>query len=131
MRSGCKGLAAAWAWLAAFCILAPLAARAEPEPAPVPPAEPSKTTAPVEPSAAPVEPPAAPAAPPSAVCPKALEETAPVTFGDSAKAAVTVRVPLALHRPANAFRLYGGRPLTLQDRTRRRDLYRDAFLELA
>jgi hypothetical protein len=54
-----------------------------------------------------------------------------VVIRDSRGATVTLRVPLALHRGANAYRLYGKRPLTLWDRGRRRDLYRDAFLELA
>jgi hypothetical protein len=63
--------------------------------------------------------------------PRVVEETAPVTLRDDRRATVTLRVPHALHRPANAFRLYGGRPLTLHSRNRRRDLYRDAFLELA
>jgi hypothetical protein len=76
-----------------------------------------------------------PAVPPAAAsvlpAPRVLEETAPLTLTDSGKARVTLRVPVALHRGANAFRLYGVRPLTLWSRDRRRDLYRDAFLELA
>ncbi|MFN3648379.1 MAG: hypothetical protein ACK47B_02260 [Armatimonadota bacterium] len=66
---------------------------------------------------------------PAALSPEA--EAPAVSFKDSRGAAVTVRVPAALHRPANRFRLYGWRPLTLHSRERRRDLYRDAFLELA
>jgi hypothetical protein len=62
---------------------------------------------------------------------RALADTAVVTLKDNRGATVTLRVPQSLHRPANAFRLYGNRPLTLRDRNRRRDLYRDAFLELA
>src|SRR5687767_13619559 len=62
---------------------------------------------------------------------RAATESAPVTLRDNRHATVTLRVPLALHRGANAFRLYGPRPLTLHDRNRRRDLYRDTFLELA
>jgi len=62
---------------------------------------------------------------------RVLQETAVVSLGPEGSAAVSVRVPLALHRPANVFRLYGPRPLTLRDRNRRRDLYRDTFLELA
>lgn len=69
--------------------------------------------------------------PQPAAASQALEDSAALTLRDSGKANVTLRVPLALHRPANAFRLYGARPLTLRDRGRRRDLYRDAFLELA
>ena len=72
--------------------------------------------------------PAAGAAPLPAV--RVLEETAPVTFRDG-RSSVLVRIPLPLHRGANAFRLYGPRPLTLRSRGRRTDLYRDAFLELA
>lgn len=62
--------------------------------------------------------------------PQVIAETAPLTIKDSRGTSVTLRIPLSLHRPANAFRLYGGRPLTLQSYERRRDLYRDAFLEL-
>ncbi len=62
--------------------------------------------------------------------PQVIEETAPLTIKDSRGISVTLRIPVSLHRPANAFRLYGGRPLTLQSFERRRDLYRDAFLEL-
>jgi hypothetical protein len=40
-------------------------------------------------------------------------------------------MPRSLHRDANRFRLYGTRPLTLWSHDRRRDLYRDAFLEVA
>ncbi len=63
--------------------------------------------------------------------PRVYEETAPLPLRDFQGANVTLRIPVALHRPANAFRLYGLRPLTLKDRGRRKDLYRDAFLELA
>ena len=66
-----------------------------------------------------------------ALAPRVLAETSPVKLRDSVGGQVTLRVPLALHRGANAFRMYGWRPLTLHDRSRRRDLYRDAFLELA
>src|SRR5437764_6891151 len=107
-RSDGRGLVGACAWLAAFCVLAPVGARAEPDPAPAPP--------PAEPAAAPT---GFPAPPQSPLGLRALEETAPVTFRDSAKTTVTLRVPLALHRPANAFRLYGNRPLTLHARARR------------
>lgn len=62
---------------------------------------------------------------------RVAEETAALSLRDFQGANVTLRIPHALHRPANAFRLYGLRPLTLKDRGRRRDLYRDAFLELA
>ena len=62
---------------------------------------------------------------------QAARETAVVSLRDSRGAAVALRVPQALHRPANAFRLYGQRPLTLHDRGRRRDLYRDALLDIA
>lgn len=62
---------------------------------------------------------------------QAARETAIATIRDSRGAVVTLRVPDALHRPANAFRLYGTRPLTLHDRGRRRDLYRDALLDIA
>jgi hypothetical protein len=67
-------------------------------------------------------------APPVLLC---AQETAAVSIRDSGRTSVTLRVPLALHRGANAFRLYGTRPLTLWDRGRRRDVYRDAFLELS
>lgn len=77
----------------------------------------------------------APAAGEAVVAPPAgsriLEETAALILRDNAKASVALRVPVALNRPANAFRLYGVRPMTLRDYGRRRDLYRDAFLELA
>jgi hypothetical protein len=63
--------------------------------------------------------------------PRVAEETASLSLRDFQGADVILRIPLALHRPANAFRLYGIRPLTLKDRGRRKDLYRDAFLELA
>ncbi|HEU4754925.1 MAG TPA: hypothetical protein VFU47_17590 [Armatimonadota bacterium] len=67
---------------------------------------------------------------PVAAAPRISAETASLTIRDG-RTLVGLRVPLALHRGANAFRLYGSRPLTLADRSRRRDLYRDAFLELA
>lgn len=60
-----------------------------------------------------------------------LTEQISIRIKDHRGATVTLKVPAAIHRPANAFRLYGPRPLTLRDRNRRRDLYRDAFLELA
>lgn len=69
---------------------------------------------------------AAPASPPLCVA-----ESVEVTFRDSRFRRVAMRVPTALHRPANRFRLYGPRPMTLWSYGRRRDLYRDAFLELA
>lgn len=62
---------------------------------------------------------------------KSAEGSAPVRIKDDRGAAVTLRVPLAIHRGANHFRLYGTRPLTLQNRGRRTDLYREVFLELA
>lgn len=62
---------------------------------------------------------------------QAVQETASVAFQDIRGTSVTMRIPLALNRPANYFRLYGLRPLTLHDPGRRRDLYRDAFLEMA
>lgn len=71
----------------------------------------------------------APAGEPVAI--QALPESAEVSLKDSRGSRVAIRVPLALHRPANRFRLYGMRPLTLWDAGRRRDLYRDAFLEMA
>ena len=58
-------------------------------------------------------------------------ETAAISFRDSHKQQVSLRIPLALHRGANAYRLYGARPLTLRDFDRRRDMYRDAFIDLA
>lgn len=74
--------------------------------------------------------PAIAAAPPSIkLC--AADETLPVGLQDDRRHAVTLRVPRALHRDANRFRLWGTRPLTLQSYDRRRDLYRDAFLEIA
>ncbi len=66
-----------------------------------------------------------------AVQTQAVQETASVAFRDIRGTSVTMRIPLALNRPANYFRLYGLRPLTLHDPGRRRDLYRDAFLEMA
>jgi hypothetical protein len=75
-------------------------------------------------------PPANAAAPPSIkLC--AADETLPVALQDDRRTAVTLRVPRSLHRDANRFRLWGTRPLTLQSYDRRRDLYRDAFLEIA
>jgi hypothetical protein len=65
------------------------------------------------------------------VAPRAAQETVALTLKDDRGAQVPIRVPVALYRPANAYRLYGMRPLTLWSRDRRRDLYRDAFLELA
>lgn len=62
---------------------------------------------------------------------RVLQETAVVSVRDSRGATVALRIPMALHRGANHYRLYGERPLTLQSRERRRDLYRDVFLELA
>lgn len=74
--------------------------------------------------------PAIPAVPPSVkLC--AADETLPVVLQDDHRLLVTLRVPRSLHRDANRFRLYGTRPLTLQSYDRRRDLYRDAFLEIA
>jgi hypothetical protein len=61
----------------------------------------------------------------------AADETLPVTVKDDRGHSVTLRVPRSLHRDANRFRLYGTRPLTLWSHDRRRDLYRDAFLEIA
>jgi len=70
------------------------------------------------------------AAPPSIkLC--AADDTLPVGLQDDHRNAVTLRVPRSLHRDANRFRLWGARPLTLQSYDRRRDLYRDAFLEIA
>ncbi|MBM3458920.1 MAG: hypothetical protein FJX77_10370 [Armatimonadetes bacterium] len=63
--------------------------------------------------------------------PQARRETAALQFEDFRRQQVRMRIPLSLNRPANAFRLYGMRPLTLKDPGRRRDLYRDAFLEVA
>lgn len=62
---------------------------------------------------------------------RAVEETLPITVNDDHRNAITLRVPRSLHRDANRFRLYGTRPLTLWSYDRRRDLYRDAFLEIA
>jgi hypothetical protein len=56
---------------------------------------------------------------------------AAVSLKDDRGAVVTLQVPLAIHRDANRFRLYGNRPLTLRSRDRRTDLYRESFLELA
>lgn len=56
---------------------------------------------------------------------------APVALKDDRGARITLQVPLAIHRDANRFRLYGNRPLTLRSRDRRTDLYREALLELA
>lgn len=56
---------------------------------------------------------------------------AAVTLKDDRGARVTLQVPLAIHRDANRFRLYGNRPLTLRSRDRRVDLYRESLLELA
>lgn len=61
----------------------------------------------------------------------AVRESVAVTIRDSRLKQCTLRIPTALHRPANRFRLYGLRPLTLWSYGYRRDLYRDAFLELA
>jgi hypothetical protein len=63
--------------------------------------------------------------------PRATEATAPVRLRDDRGAAVVLRAPLALHRGANHYRLWGTRPYTLHQRARRADLYRDALLELA
>lgn len=97
----------------------------------VPP--PDSTAKPQAPSPAQPEP-----LPPSPTVPAARitslrvrEDTTQVSFTDNRGKRVAVRVPLSLHRPANQFRLYGFRPLTLWDRDRRRDLYRDACLEIA
>lgn len=68
---------------------------------------------------------------PRTVPARVLRESALVLLRDNRGLPVSLHVPGALHRPANAFRLYGARPLTLRDRNRRRDLYRDALLELA
>lgn len=57
--------------------------------------------------------------------------SASVRLRDDRGAEVRLRAPLALHRGANHFRLWGNRPYTLQQHARRADLYRDAFLELA
>lgn len=74
--------------------------------------------------------PASPSAAPSIrLC--AADETLPVSLKDDRGQTVTLRVPRSLHRDANRFRLYGTRPLTLWSYDRRRDLYRDAFLEIA
>jgi hypothetical protein len=62
---------------------------------------------------------------------RSARDSASVQIKDDRGAAVTLRVPLALHRGANHYRLWGARPLTLKSRDRRRDLYRDAFLELS
>lgn len=62
---------------------------------------------------------------------RAGADTLPVRVKDSQGRTVTLRMPRALHRDANRFRLYGTRPLTLWSHSRRQDLYRDAFLELA
>ena len=61
----------------------------------------------------------------------AAEDTLARPLRDDRGGQVALRVPRALFRDANAFRLYGMRPLTLRSRDRRRDLYRDAFLEVA
>lgn len=62
---------------------------------------------------------------------RAPDDTLPLRFRDDRGKTVTLRMPRSLHRDANRFRLYGIRPLTLWSHARRRDLYRDAFLELA
>lgn len=62
---------------------------------------------------------------------QAITATLPVRLRDSQGRTITIRMPRSLHRDANRFRLYGTRPLTLWSHSRRQDLYRDAFLELA
>lgn len=62
---------------------------------------------------------------------RAAESSAPVRLKDDRGTQVTLRVPLAIHRGANHFRLYGMRPLTLRSHGRRTDLYRETFLELS
>ena len=76
------------------------------------------------------EAPVAPTAPPS-IRLSAADETLPLGLRDDRRNSVTLRVPRSLDRDANRFRLYGARPLTLRSYDRRRDLYRDAFLEIA
>jgi hypothetical protein len=56
---------------------------------------------------------------------------AAVTLKDDRGARITLQAPLALHRDANRFRLYGNRPLTLRSHDRRADVYRESFLELS
>lgn len=105
-----------------------------PAPIPAPAASPAPSAGEVAPPLAPAEvPPVAPLASDAQqqLLRRVVAETAAVRITDSRGAAVTLRVPAAIHRPANAFRLWGARPLTLKDRNRRRDLYRDAFMELA
>jgi hypothetical protein len=105
--------------------------------APAPPAAPS-TPGPAEDPVPAIAPesnlpvlPARPALTPALPALRVLDETALVYVRDNRKQQVPLRVPLAIHRGANAFRLYGARPMTLQNRDRRRDLYRDALLELS
>lgn len=62
---------------------------------------------------------------------RAADDTLARSLRDDRGGEVALRVPRALFRDANTFRLYGVRPLTLRSRDRRRDLYRDAFLEVA
>src|SRR5579883_2983120 len=50
------------------------------------------------------------------------DETLPLTLRDDLAAKITLRVPRALYRDANKFRLWGVRPLTLRARGHRRDL---------
>ncbi|MCC2667640.1 MAG: hypothetical protein K0Q72_111 [Armatimonadetes bacterium] len=99
------------------------------------PVSPREVPAPVAPAVLPTpEPPAAPAVPAPVPTParlRAADDTLPVVIRDDRRRAVTLRIPRSLHRDANRFRLYGARPLTLWSHDRRKDLYRDAFLELA
>ena len=66
-----------------------------------------------------------------ACLPHIQDETLPLTLRDDLAAKIILRVPRSLYRDANKYRLWGVRPLTLRARGHRRDLYRDAFLELA
>jgi len=70
-------------------------------------------------------------APSFSVVLRAPDDTLPLRVRDDHGRMVDLRIPRSLHRDANRFRLYGTRPLTLWSHSRRRDLYRDAFLELA
>lgn len=58
-------------------------------------------------------------------------DTADVPLKDDRGARVTLTVPLAIHRGANHFRLWGPRPLTLHSRERRKELFREALLDVA
>ncbi len=134
-----------WIYAIALAVAGPAAAQAQIEPtSPTTPAltQPAETTARSEESEKASSPgdPAPPAKEASVLTasPESLrllsgvrDEVGSIRIKDNRGAFITLRVPTAIHRPANAFRLYGPRPLTLRDRNRRRDLYRDAFLELA